>query len=99
MESHYLPLLRVTKGSTDGSIKQNDIVYYSDDGSLMFIRNLDTDESGGWLEKDELTPDVTDFEYEIVDDFVVYVDRHGCEFIIKKTELKEDGKKTYEIRA
>lgn len=95
MESHYLPLLRVTKGSTDGSVKQNDIVYYSDDGSLMFIRNLDTDESGGWIEKDELTPDITDFEYEIVDDFVVYVDRPGCEFIIKKTELKEDGEKTH----
>ena len=61
MSEETAPILLVTKGNSDGSIIAGNRVYYSPDGSL----NLIDSKYGGWLEKDELTPDVTDFEYEV----------------------------------
>ena len=43
-----IPLLRVTKGSTDGTVRVGDRVYYAPDGSLCLS-------SGGFITRDELT--------------------------------------------
>lgn len=61
MKQKTVPILIVTKGNTDGSVIKGDRVYYAPDGSLNMI---DT-KYGGWLEKDELTPEITDFEYVV----------------------------------
>jgi len=54
-----MPILIVIKGNTDGSIVEGDKVCYSPDGSLNLLQY------GGWIDKDELTDAITDFEYEI----------------------------------
>ena len=75
-----MPILIVTKGNTDGSIIAGDRVYYSpDDGSL----NLIDSKYGGWLEKDELTPTVTDFEYEIDPKYEIAITPRG-QYTVKK---------------
>lgn len=53
MESHCLPLLRVTKGSTDGTVQEGDVVYYGDDGSLNLVGSVGKYNTkwGGWLDK------------------------------------------------
>ena len=75
-----LPILRVTKGSSDGTVKKGDAVYYSDDGSLVLIDN----KYGGWIEKDELTPDVTDFEYEIDNKHEIMASKWGDVVVDKR---------------
>lgn len=69
-----IPIFKVTKGNK--SIRKGDRVYYSPDGSLVHV-------GFGWLEKDELTKDITDFEYDVDDEYEVYVDKRG-EHVIKK---------------
>lgn len=50
---------RVTKGNTDGSIRAGDLIYIdSRDDSLVLPGE-------GWLDKEELTPPVMDFEYKL----------------------------------
>jgi hypothetical protein len=72
MTREHLPILKVTKGSSDGTIKKGDFVYYGNDGSLVLIGKR-----GGWIEADELKPDTTDFEYEIDDKHEVIVTKWG----------------------
>ena len=88
MANKYLPILRVTKGSTDGTVKKGDAVYYSDDGSLVLINN----KYGGWIEKDDLTPDVTDFDYYIDNKYVIMASQWGEVVVDRlKKEHKENG--------
>ena len=77
MTREHLPILKVIKGSTDGSVKKGDAVYYGDDGSLVLIGIGVIGKYGGCIEKDDLTPDVTDFEYEIDDKHEVIVTKWG----------------------
>lgn len=56
-----MPVLIVIKGNTDGSIVEGDRVCYTPDGSLNLLHH----KYGGWMDKDELTDAITDFEYEI----------------------------------
>ena len=50
---------RVTKGNSDGSIIAGDIIMLDKDGDIVCDKT-------GWMEKDQLTPDVMDFEvYEV----------------------------------
>lgn len=50
---------KVTKSNTDRSVLTGDLVYIEGKtGALVIPKGL------GWLNKDELTPDVMDFEVE-----------------------------------
>lgn len=52
-------IYKVIKSNTDGSILTGDLVYIDGrNGSLVVPKGK------GWLNKDELTPDVMDFEVE-----------------------------------
>ena len=74
-------VLLVTKGNTDGCIQANDRVYYLPDGTLMCC-------GCGWLEKDELTPEITDFEY-IIDPEHIATCINGSYMVFNKTELMQ----------
>lgn len=51
---------KVTKGNTDGSIKVDDIIYVDKgDGSIVVPKGK------GWINKNEQTPEVMDFECEV----------------------------------
>jgi len=71
-----IPLLRVTKGSTDGTVRVGDRVYYAPDGSLCLS-------SCGFITHDELTDKIKDFEY-VVDDEHDVVIVGGSEIVVKK---------------
>ena len=62
---------RVTKGNTDGCVEIGDIlVLDGEDSSLnIFITG------GGWLDKEELTPEIMDFEAEEATDYEYFKDR------------------------
>lgn len=51
---------RVTKGNSDGSIFVGDVIMLDKDGDIVCDKT-------GWLEKNQLTPDVMDFEVEEAD--------------------------------
>ena len=82
MKQKTVPILIVTKGNTDGSVIKGDRVYYAPDGSL----NLIDAKYNGWLEKDELTPEVTDFEY-VVDKKYEIVITLGGQYTVEKGSL------------
>lgn len=71
-----IPLLRVTKGSTDGTVRVGDRVYYAPDGSLCIS-------SGGFITPDDLTDEILDFE-SVVDDEHDVVIVGGSEIVVKK---------------
>jgi hypothetical protein len=53
-----IPLLIVTKSSTDGEIRKGDKVWYSLNGDLNIVQD------GGWIDSNDLTSETTDFEYK-----------------------------------
>ena len=58
-------LYRVTKGNSDGSILAGDIIRLSSrDGSLW---NNCGGNQGGWLDANELTPEIMNFKAKIYD--------------------------------
>ena len=66
---------RVTKGNTDGSLVLGDIIYLDGvDGSLNLCGAF-----GGWHDKEELTPEIMDFEAEEATDYEFFRDswRYG----------------------
>lgn len=71
-----IPLLRVTKGSTDGTVRVGDRVYYAPDGSFCLS-------SGGFITPDDLTDEILSFE-AVVDDECDVVVVGGSEFVVKK---------------
>lgn len=77
MKQKTVPILIVTKGNTDGSVIKGDRVYYAPDGSLNLI------DAGSWLEKDELTPTITDFEYKVDSEYEIVITLRG-QFAVKK---------------
>ena len=79
MKQKTVPILIVTKGNTDGSVVRGDRVYYAPDGSL----NLIDAKYGGWLEKDELAPTVTDFEYKVDLKYEIVITPRG-QYAVKK---------------
>ena len=61
----------VTKGNTDGSVLNGDIVVLaSEDGSLNLYGY-----HSGWLDKNELTPEIMDFKAEESTDYEFYKDK------------------------
>ena len=61
----------VTKGNTDGSVINGDLlVLASKDGSLNLYNG-----HGGWLERDELTDEVMDIEAKEATAYEFYSDR------------------------
>ncbi len=69
-----VPILRVSRSNTDGSVIAGDRVCYTPDGSL----NLLHPQYGGWMSKDELKDAITDFEYEVDTEYerVITARRH-----------------------
>ena len=57
---------RVTKGNTDGCVIVGDILYIDGKTGKLVVNH-----GGGWLEPDELTPEVMDFEAEIAEDYEI----------------------------
>jgi hypothetical protein len=52
---------KVTKGNTDRSVLTGDVIFIDGkDGALVVPA------ANGWFEKDVLTPEVMDFEVEVV---------------------------------
>lgn len=54
-------IYKVTKGNTDRSILTGDLIYIESKTGALVVPA-----ANGWLNKDELTPDVMDFEVEEV---------------------------------
>lgn len=52
-------IYRVTKDNTDRSVLTGDLIYIEGKTGALVIPN-----GKGWLNKDELTPEVMDFEVE-----------------------------------
>jgi len=77
-----IPLLIVTKGNSDGSLFKGDIVHYDIDGKLVL--HLPDKMGGGWMEKEDLTPAITDFEYVEHDKYEVRILADGREVILNK---------------
>jgi len=77
-----LPLLVVTKGNSDGSLFKGDIVHYDIDGKLVL--HLPDKMGGGWMEKEDLTPAIIDFEYVEHDKYEVRILADGREVILNK---------------
>ena len=77
----HFPLLVVTKGNTDGSLVEGDIVHYDAKGDLVL--HLPSVYGGGWMSKEELTPEITDFEYVEHEKYAVK-SINGREFIVGK---------------
>ena len=75
------PLLVVTKGNSDGSIFKGDVVHYDGKGNLVL--HLQDKQGGGWMEKADLTPAITDFQYVEHEKYVVK-SINGREFIVRK---------------
>ena len=48
---------KITKGNTDGSIMTGDSLYLDGKSGMLIVPK-----AKGWLERDELTPSVMDFE-------------------------------------
>ena len=71
-----IPLLRVTKGSTDGTVRVGDRVYYAPDGSLCLS-------AGGFITPDDLTDEILDFE-SVVDDAREVIFAGGSEIVMNK---------------
>jgi len=69
--SKYIPLLIVTKGNSDGSIRTGDIVHYDIKGNLVL--HLSDKKGGGLIEKNELNKSIIDFEYKIYHKYKVLV--------------------------
>ena len=74
------PLLVVTKGNSDGSIFKGDIVHYDARGDLI----LHLPKQGGWMNKEDLTPHITDFEYVEHDEYEVKILEDGREAVVRK---------------
>lgn len=55
-----IPIFIVTKANTDRSVLEGDKVYYSENGDLNFLGF-----NGGWFPVNELTDEITDFEYKV----------------------------------
>ena len=79
--SKTIPLLVVTKSSSDGNIRKGEHVWYSSNSSLCI-----TGKNGGWYEKNELTKEMTDFEYVEHPSLFVLVSNR-CEQVVKKTDF------------
>lgn len=77
----YFPLLIVTKGNTNGSLVEGDIVHYDAKGDLV-LHSLGRQQSGQ-MSKEKLTPEITDFEYIEHKKYVVK-SINGREFIVGK---------------
>ncbi len=77
-----IPVMLVTKGNTDGSIKAGDHLYYSGDGAL------NCQEAGGWMDASELTPEIMDFQYEEDKEHIV-LNIDGTYRMVSKKELEE----------
>ena len=54
-------IYKVIKGNTDRSVLVGDLVYIEGKTGALVVSK-----GRGWLEKDELTPEVMDFEVEVV---------------------------------
>lgn len=80
-ELKIIPLLVVTKGNSDGSIFEGDIVHYDIRGNLVL--HLPDKQGGGWIEKSELTPAITDFQYTKNEKYEIRI-VNGKENIVKK---------------
>ena len=80
-ELKTIPLLVVTKGNSDGSIFKGDIVHYDSKGNLVL--HLPDKQGGGWMEKAELTPAITDFQYVEHEKCEIKV-VNGREYVVKK---------------
>lgn len=80
-ELKIIPLLVVTKGNSDGSIFKGDIVHYDIRGNLVL--HLPDKQGGGWIEKSELTPAITDFQYAKHEKYEIKI-INGRENIVKK---------------
>ncbi|MBR2214857.1 MAG: hypothetical protein IJ849_03740 [Selenomonadaceae bacterium] len=79
-EDRIIPLLKVTKNSTDGKITTGDWVWYSPlDGALNIAGG-----EGGRFAQEELTPQTTDFECIRHPLYVVLI-HHGSEQIVAKS--------------
>ena len=83
-ELKTIPLLVVTKGNSDGSIFKGDIVHYDIKGNLVL--HLPDKQGGGWMEKAELTPNITDFEYVEHEKYEIKV-VNDRENIVKKENI------------
>jgi hypothetical protein len=79
MKQKTVPILIVTKGNTDGSVIKGDRVCYFPDGSL----NLLHPKYGGWMSRDELTPEITDFEYVVDQKYERVITSRG-QYTVKK---------------
>ena len=57
MKLKHDKVYKVTKGNTDGSILIGDLIMLDGRSGQLIVSN-----AKGWLEKDELTPSVMNFE-------------------------------------
>ena len=77
-----IPLLVVTKSSSDGNIRKGDNVWFSPiNGSLVI-----TGKDGGWYDKEEQTDRMTDFEYTEHPSFTVLISIRG-EQVVNKADF------------
>ena len=83
MATKIVPLLKVTKSSSDGSIVAGECVWYSPVNGSLVICGKD----GGLYDKDELTSEMTDFEFVEHPLRAVLVDERGERTIDKSALL------------
>ena len=74
-----IPIFIVTRNSSDRTVKVGDKVYYSPNGDLNLICK-----DGGWIDAEDLTPEITDFEYVIDQNKEVVIDNRRRERIVAK---------------
>lgn len=83
----YDKVYRIIKGNTDGGISPGDLIYIDkQDKSLVWVNH-----EGGWLNKEELTSEVMDFECELAPGYYVYRDK-WCARIQRKEAVWEKAK-------
>lgn len=81
MELRKLKPYRITKGNTDGNIIPGVLIWQSENGML----NICDKYGGGFLNGDELTPEMMDFEADIDNDYEIVVTSRS-EQIIKRSK-------------